>query len=259
VQNDLFGKYVVVTGAASGIGLGIVQSLLGYGCNVIAIDKDEMALSSLAVSEDLPGRIVLLGVCNLANLAELSKLFGELDNEVERIDAWVNNAGVTIKSDFLQTSLEYVELQFNVNLRATYLCSQYAARAMVAKGVRGSIVQIGSNHSGASVAGFEAYAATKGAIASMTRAMAWSLGEYGIRVNTVSPGLTLTAAIQDAIEKQPELGTIYPGLHATNRINAPQDIGEVVAFVISDASRSVTGVELFVDNGMSAKLFNRTY
>jgi 3-oxoacyl-[acyl-carrier protein] reductase len=91
----------------------------------------------------------------------------------------------------------------------------------------------------------------------MTRAMAWSLGARGVRVNSLSPGLTATPHITSLIDNEPALSAHYLSLHATDRFNAPADIAEIAAFLLSDASIALTGTDLLADNGMSARLFHR--
>ena len=114
----------------------------------------------------------------------------------------------------------------NLDLRGLSLCSQHAARVMVGKG--GVIIHISSNHAGATLPGAELYAAAKGGVNALTRAMALSLGRYGIRVNSISPGLTDT----------------------------PLDVGQVAVFLAPDAARSITGADLVADSGLSAQLYH---
>lgn len=255
---ELNDRTCVVTGGASGVGLGIVQALTQQGARVVVVDVDPK-VHQVAADLRVAGFDVYSELADLCQPNQIEELVARIYRDFGDVHGLVNNAGLTIRADFLSASLSDFQRQVDLNLRATFLCSQLVARGMVARSVRGGIVNIGSNHAGASVPGFEAYAATKGGIVSMTRSMAWSLGVHGIRVNCVSPGLTRTPAIDKAIADDLELDFLYPALHATQRFNEPQDVGELVAFVLSSRSRAITGADLIADNGMSARLFNRPY
>ncbi len=251
-------KVVLVTGAASGIGLGIVKTLAQYGAKLIAVDISDRLEENVAplIAQ---GHRIETEKLDLKDVHQIRSLFMRLADRKVPVSGLVNNAGITLRSDFLTASIEDFQSQFDINVRAAYLCSQLVAALMLGLNIKGSIVNISSNHAGASVEGFEAYAATKGALCSMTRAMAWSLGKHGIRVNSVSPGLTFTDAIAAAMVAEPGLSEVYQRLHATQRINQVEDVGELVAFFMSDSSIAVTGADLLGDNGMSARLFNRRY
>ncbi len=252
---NLAGRIVVVTGGGAGIGLGIVKVLAGQGARVVMAECNS---AGHEVAADL--RKANLDVrcvpCDVSDPQSIAELFSLVAREYGGVDGLVNNAGLTIHEDFLEASLENWQRMINTNLRSVFLCTQHAARLMKDAG-RGAIVNLSSNHAGASMEGFEGYAATKGGICAMTRAMAWSLGRYGIRVNSLSPGLTLTDHIGQLMQERPQLQRFYPSLHATRRINAPEDVGRIAAFLISDASIGITGADLLADNGLSAHLFNR--
>ncbi|WP_121861586.1 SDR family oxidoreductase [Burkholderia sp. Nafp2/4-1b] len=254
-QHDIGGRIAVVTGGGAGIGLGIVRVLAERGARVVMAERNA---SGEGVAETLRAdRLDVRFVpCDVSDVQSIEKLFAYVEQQYGAIDGLVNNAGITIHEDFLEVPLEHWQRQIDTNLRSTFLCSQHAAR-MMRPVQRGSIINISSNHAGASMEGFECYAATKGGITSMTRAMAWSLGRYNIRVNSISPGLTSTDHIRQLIRENAELGRLYHSLHATHRINASEDIGELVAFLMSDASIAMTGADLLADNGLSAHLFNR--
>ncbi|WP_199032031.1 SDR family NAD(P)-dependent oxidoreductase [Ralstonia sp. ASV6] len=254
-QCGIGGRVVVVTGGGAGIGLGIVKVLAQQGARVVMAEcNPEGSRTSAALCEQ--GLDVRFIPCDVGDPASIDALFAEVRSHYPQLDGLVNNAGLTIHGDFLEASLESWERMVNVNLRSVFLCSQHAARMMAGAG--GAIVNISSNHAGASSEGFEGYAATKGGITAMTRAMAWSLGKYRIRVNSLSPGLTLTDHIGQLMSDKPELGRFYHALHATQRINQPEDVGQLAAFLLSEASISLTGADLMADNGLSAHLFNRS-
>ena len=243
-------RVVIVTGGGAGIGLGIVEAAGALGAHIVVAEKNVALAESVAAL----GRNTDFIETDVSDPDSITRLFASVDDRYGRLDGLVNNAGLTITGDFLDFPLEKIELLWSVNLRGSLLCAQHAGRLMQ-KGRSGVIVNIASNHAFASVPGFEMYAATKGGMAAMTRAMAWSLGRYKIRVNAVCPGLTHTEAIALEVKANPELAAIYAGWHATGRYNDPVDVGKCVAFLLSDAAVGVTGATLVADNGMSSLLY----
>lgn len=250
--DSLAGKVVIVTGGSAGIGLGIVTALARRGAVVVSADRNQWPNATAAE----PGKIDSV-IADISDLQSIETLFDHVRSSYQRLDGLVSNAGVTICDDFLDFDPETLETLWRTNLRSVFLCAQHAGRIMREQG-RGAIVNIASNHASSSVPGYEMYAATKGGIVSMTRAMAWSLGRYGIRVNSLSPGLTRTEALQRYIDQTPGIEADYASWHATGRYNTPTDIGEIAAFLLSDAAVGITGADLVADNGMSSILFNNT-
>jgi len=191
---------------------------------------------------------------DVANPERVTAFVNEVQERFGRIDVLINNAGITIEEDFFDMPLEKLDMLWNVNVRSIFLMSQAAARHMVANGTRGSIVNVSSAHSRASCPTYEMYAGTKGAISAMSRAMAWSLGANGIRVNTCSPGLTMTEDVQKVADEDPRLAQSFRDISATKDLASVDDIAEVVLFLASDAAAAVTGAEYYADKGLSALL-----
>ena len=244
----LQGKVVVVTGAGAGIGLAVARAAVAAGAKVLAVSIDPSQAPAVTgagaafLAADLgdaaaPGLMV----------AEALRLFG-------RVDGLVANAGLTIRRPFLEIPVEELDLMWRVNQRGAMLSAQAVARAIVDGGHGGSIVLVGSNHAKASLAGYEAYAGTKAALAAMARAMAWSLGPMQIRVNTLAPGLTETEALTDHLRAHAELAAGYAAAHATQRWNRMNEVAAIAVFLLSDAASAMTGAELIADQGLSARL-----
>lgn len=244
-QSGLVGKTVVVTGAGAGIGLGIAQACVEAGAHVLGVSlrAEEADAVKRAGADFLQ--------IDVGNPESIDLLAGEIRQRFGALDGLVNNAGVTIEKPFLEMPLEELDLMWRVNQRSVFLVSQRLVPLMRKPA---SIVNIGSNHARATLAGYEMYAATKGAIVSMTRAMAWSLGPSGIRVNALCPGLTRTEKIAALEAADPVLGQHFRQAHATGTYNSVGDVGALAVFLLSDRAQALSGSEIIADQGMSSRL-----
>lgn len=245
-------KVVIVTGGCSGIGWGISQVCAQQGAIVIAGQRSESGrerIDGLVASGYSAGFKRL----DVSDPGSITSFVSEVVSEHGRVDALINNAGITIEEDFFEFSLEKLDLLWATNQRSIFLMSQAVAKHMRDAG-KGSIVNVSSNHSHASVPGYEMYAATKGGISAMGRAMSWSLGPHGIRVNTLSPGLTMTESVKEVMDNTPGLEKAFNDLHALNEVASVEEVGNVAAFLASDLSSAITGADLIADKGTHAQL-----
>lgn len=243
---SLEGQHVIVTGGGAGIGLASVRACIAAGARVTALDVNAGAEAPL---RDAGAHF---RQCDVARPEDLAKAIGDARKDEGRLDGLINNAGITIAEPFLEARWDVFETLWQVNQRSVLVGCQTAARIMVADDTKGVIVNMSSVHTRSSDAGFEAYAGTKGAIAAMTRAMAWSLGRHGIRVNALCPGLTITESIEASIDAATR--THFEGWHATGEVNSPEDVGRIAAFLLSEAGAAFSGADLIADRGMSARL-----
>ncbi|SFR52517.1 3-oxoacyl-[acyl-carrier protein] reductase [Yoonia tamlensis] len=243
---NLTGQHVIVTGAGAGIGLGIVRQVRAAGADVTAFDINADGQAAL---EALGAQFVQVDV---ANCDAFAAAIDAAHAALGRLDGLVNNAGVTIQVPFLEMTRAQMETLWTVNQRSVLVGCQTAGRLMAAQ-KRGAIVNIASNHAGATDPGFEGYAGSKGAIVSMTRAMAWSLGPHGVRVNTLSPGMTRTEIV-DAAMQDPDLAKIFQGWAADNAVNSVQEVGDAAVFLLSAQSAAINGADIVADRAMSVRL-----
>lgn len=247
MRHDLKDKLVIVTGGGAGIGRGIAIACHEAGAHVVVGTLE--ADAAFAEHERID--------CRQLDVADARALDAWVDAVVADHgvpDALVNNAGVTLSAPFLDADVAQLDTLWRVNQRSVFLMTQAVARRMRDAEKPGSVVNIASNHAGATTAGYEMYAATKAAIVSMTRAMAWSLGPHHIRVNSLSPGLTRTEAIDREHGNNNEMQALFDSWHASGRYNSVQEVAQCAVFLLSDASSALTGSDVLADQGMSALL-----
>lgn len=246
----LEGRTVVLTGGGAGIGWGIAQACCKAGAQIFFGQRSAEGEAKAETLRSLGGDAAFMRL-DVSDPGSISEFAAAAVQRFGRVDAVINNAGVTIEGDFLSFAADDLERLWTTNVRSIFLLTQALVPAMP----RGAaVLNISSNHSFASVPGYEMYAATKGAIAAMTRAMCTSLGQRGIRVNTLSPGLTRTEAVQEVIDRSPELERSFNAMHADGRFATIEEIGAVAAFLISDAAAAITGADLVADHGLAVQL-----
>ncbi len=253
----LAGRVALVTGGATGIGRGIVRSLVEAGASVVLGQRRGDLAAAYAAELTSHG---FQAAGTTLDVRERAQVRAAVDLAVERygrLDILVNNAAITgtpaVKL-FLDTTDEHLDLVLGVNLRGAYVCAQEAARTMVAQGSGGVIVHISSVGAFAGQEGATAYCATKAGLTGLTQAMALELAPHGIRVVTVAPGDVATEASASIRSDVVEQGASGRYLRQTplGRQGRAQEIGDVVAFVASDAASFITGTTLLVDGGFLA-------
>lgn len=236
------GKTIIVTGASKGIGRATAIMAVARGAKVVALGRDRADLDSLVASHGVK-----------AVIADFYDA-GETRNAAEAAlpaDYLVNCAGSNIHEPFLETSVENFEKVQALNVRAPLIVSQAYAQHRIAAGGGGSIVNVSSIAAFNGIDRHAAYCASKGALDGLTRVMALELGTHNIRVNSVNPGVTLTALAalfwDDPANAAPMLARTPRGKFGT-----PEEVAEVILFLLSDAAAMINGVALPVDGGLMA-------
>lgn len=248
---ELAGGVAVITGGAKGIGRGIATRMVTEGMSVVLADVDTESLSLTANQLRDAGGTVLAFSGDLSHAGEVERLFDETEQRFRSVDLLVNNAADLRRRRLLDDHADVLDLQLATNVRSPYLCSQRAAALMRDQRSGGSIVHISSvgalraHHRGLP------YDVTKGAINAMTLAMAVDLGEYGIRVNAIGPGVTLK---RDDAQRDEEARRTTEERIPLRRSGTVEDIAAMVAFLASPESSYVTGQVIYVDGGITAQL-----
>jgi NAD(P)-dependent dehydrogenase (short-subunit alcohol dehydrogenase family) len=247
-------QVAIITGAGRGIGRGIAEVFAAEGAKVvIATLKEDEGRETLGVIRSKGGEGVVVQT-DVSSEADVKTMIEETLQTYGRINTLVNNAGITLFKHLFETTLQDWEKVIGVDLKGVYLCSKYAALEMQQYG--GSIINISSNHAKAALPNAEIYNAAKAGVNGLTRAMAVSLGKYGIRVNAIMPGFTATPHYYEWLKGQGNAEDEVKFLHATGTVTTPEDIGKLAVYLASDDSKNMTGAELALDGGMLAKLYN---
>ena len=254
-QKDLLsleGKVAVISGAASGIGLGTAKLLSEYGAKVVLLDLNEENGKKAVEEIKAAGGEAIFVKCNVAVSAECKNAIGVAKETYGRVDILFNNAGVTYRKTVVELEEDEWDKVIDVGLKGTYQLSKYAIPVMAAGG-GGSIINTGSGWGLKGGDKAAAYCAVKGGIVNLTRAMAIDHGPQNIRVNSVNPGDTDTALLRDegrqlGCETNQFLKDSAKG-RPLERLGTPLDIAKAVLFLASDLSTWITGAAIVVDGG----------
>lgn len=245
-------KLALITGAASGIGRRTALLFAERGARVVAVDRDEAGLASLAREAASP---IATGVSDLTAPDLEDTVTALVDAQGGGLDILVNNAGIG-GGDFVEnTEDETLRRFFEINVVALFRMSRLALARMRPSG--GAIVNVASIYAEIGATKSPAYSASKGAVAALTRQMATDYGPYGIRVNAVAPGLIETPLTAERIRTERWRHQIYVDQSPLRRVGTPSDVAGAIAFLAGDDAAFVTGETLRVDGGWAVGRYPR--
>ena len=241
-------RVAVVTGGAQGIGAACARRLAAEGAAVAIWDLADAAGQALAAELAAAGARTLYCRCNVAHKAEVDAALAQTEAALGPVDALVNNAGIFKAAEFLDITEADWDAVIAVNLKGSFLVGQAVARGM-AQRQRGAIVNMSSVNGVLTIPTIASYNASKGAINQLTRVMALSLAERGVRVNAVAPGTIATELARNAVLTSDEAKARIMSRTPMKRLGEPEEIADVVAYLLSDAASYVTGEIVTADGG----------
>lgn len=254
-------KVVIITGASRGLGASMARVCADNGARVVAAARSPELLRTVTETITRAGGTSMPVVCDVSRMADLRRLVSETLDAYGRIDGLVNNAGVNYTKPILETTEEDWDRLMGVDLKGSFFLSQLCARQMVSQDPRGgSIVQISSVHSIASLPGAAPYDAAKHGMVGLAKAMAVELARDNVRVNVLSPGLCRTEIWKQIVAAAPsekECVAFWNANIPAERLIEPEEIANVCVFLLSGLSSSVTGANLVADLGMTSQLISK--
>jgi len=248
VQFNLHGQVIVITGASQGIGAACAQRLARDGAAVALWDVDDTRGAALAATLTAEGQRATYLHCDVSKKAEVDAALAGTLAAFGRVDGLVNNAGIFKAADFLEITEADWDAVIDINLKGSFLVGQAVARAMVKTG-GGAIVNMSSVNSVMAIPSIASYNASKGGINQLTRVMALSLADHGIRVNAVAPGTIATELAKNAVLGSEEARARIMSRTPMKRLGEPGEIADVAAFLLSSAASYMTGEIVYVDGG----------
>jgi glucose 1-dehydrogenase len=247
-MRGILGKVAVVTGAARGIGRACAERLASEGARVAIVDIDEQV--GMQTAAEIGGTDDVIFVpCDVGDKVQVEDAVLQTLHKFGRIDILVNNAGITRRFDFLELPEEDFDAVIRTNLKSVFLFGQRVALHLVERKAPGAVVNMSSTSVIMTMPTIAAYAASKGGISSLTRAMALSLAPHGIRVNAVGPGTIATELNQESLLSDEDNRNRILARTPLGRFGEGADVASVVCFLASDESSYMTGQTVYVDGG----------
>ena len=246
----LAGKSALVTGSSSGIGAGIAVRLAREGANVAINYRGDLkgAQQTLAQVEAAGTRGIILQA-DVSKVAEVERLVSEAFEHLGTLDVLVNNAGMEKQQAFVDVDEASYDRVLDVNLKGVFFGTQAFARAAIAAGRGGKVINISSVHEELPFPGFASYCASKGGVKMLTRDLAIELAPHGITVNGVAPGAIATPINNSLLEDKPKLDALLAKI-PLRRLGSPEDVAGVIAFLASADADYITATTIFVDGGL---------
>lgn len=235
----------LVTGAAQGIGFACAEALLEQGHFVVL--SDIKADSVKSASRKLGSQTDFV-VCDMSDPKAIAAMFDQIEAKHGAISVLVNNAGIAMPKPFFDTSEDDFRKVIDINLVGVFLATQRAAKSMVANKIAGAIVNMSSINAVVAIPTIASYCASKGGVMQLTKAASLALAPYNIRVNAVGPG-SIDTEMMAGVNSNPEAMKTVMSRTPLQRMGAPREIADVVAFLAGPKASYITGETIYIDGG----------
>lgn len=246
-MNTLKNKIAIVTGASKGIGATVARTLAGAGASVVVNYAGSKDAAERVVSDITAGGGTAVAIQgDVSKPGDVKSLFAQTISHFGRVDILVNNAGVMITKQIAETTDEEFDKQFNTNVKGVFNTLREAATYLADNG---SVLNFSTSVNRIMLPGYATYVATKAAVEQLTRVFAKEVGKRGINVNSISPGPTNTELFTNG--KSEETISRLASLSAFNRIADPQDIANVVLFLVSDEAKWISAQNIGANGAMA--------
>ena len=255
-MNRVKDKVAIVTGGANGIGQATCLLLAQEGAMVAITDILDSQGQKLAEEIQSKGGMAQFWHLDVSQAAEVKQVFAEIQDRFGKIDVLVNNAGITgVDKPTHEIAEDEWDKVIDVNVKGVFLCTKHAIPYMQSSG--GSIINLSSIYGLVSAADIPAYHASKGAVRLMSKTDALLYAKNNIRVNSVHPGFIWTPLVEDLGRRSPLGVEAYKqhldSLHPIGNVGEPQDIAYGILYLAADESKFITGSELVIDGGYTAR------
>ncbi len=244
-------QVAVITGAAAGIGLACARRFAAEGARVVLADVNTAAGEEAAEELQASGADALFVTCDVGDKAQVDALIDSAVAAFGKLDCVVANAGIVHACDFLELEEADFDRVLRVNLKGVFLTGQAAARQMVAQGKGGAIVNMSSVNAVMTIPSITPYVVAKGGVNQLTKVMALSLADKGIRVNGVGPGSIMTDMVK-SVNDNPEAMRAVMSRTPLGRIGDPEEVASVALFLVTEDSSYITGQTIYPDGGRLA-------
>jgi NAD(P)-dependent dehydrogenase (short-subunit alcohol dehydrogenase family) len=245
----LQGKTAIVTGAARGIGLACARRFAEEGASVVISDIDSGLMEASVAALAADGFRVLGVRADVSVVADIDNLIEQATAHFGRLDIMLNNAGIAITKDFMAVTPEDYDRVLAINLRGAFFGVQSAARAMIAAGKGGVILNMSSINSRMANPAVATYAISKGGLNQVTGTAAIALAPYGIRVCGIGPGTIATEMLNMGFLTNEEQRLMILSRTPAGRLGQPSEVAAVAAFLASEDASYMTGQTVYPDGG----------
>lgn len=248
------GRVAIVTGGARGLGYAMAQSLAGHGADIALADRLQSVTDAAQTLAQDSGRRVIGIPTDVTDEASVAAAFTRVADELGTARLLVNAAGVAMVEPALDVTAQQWRWLIDVNLTGTFLMCRDFARAAIAAGVEAAIVNVSS------MSGFivnvpqqqAAYNASKAGVSMLTKSLAIEWIDQGVRVNAIGPGYFASDMTKTVAEEQPDMAAFWNSRTPMGRMGQPEELGELIAYLLGDHSRYVVGQTILIDGGYTS-------